>query len=162
MNRTKNLSLMGMYTALICLSTLLFKIPIPAGYAHLGNAFILLAAAHLDWKKGMICAAAGSVLADILGGYYLWIVPTCIIKALMVAIKAVIAPNSNKINSMRMLLFEASAMIIMVLGYFIFGIAVMGSIQASITQLPGLVGEGIVGIIIFNFIGSIAKKKEDQ
>ena len=44
--------------------------------------------------------------------------------------------------------------IIMVVGYFIGGSILYGSIYTGATQIPGLVMEGIVGIVLFYVIGS--------
>ena len=44
--------------------------------------------------------------------------------------------------------------IIMVIGYFIGGSILYGSIYTGATQIPGLVMEGIVGIILFYIVGS--------
>ena len=50
MSKTANIKMIcltGMFMALICIATLFFKVPIPLGYAHLGNGFIFLAGAFL-------------------------------------------------------------------------------------------------------------------
>ena len=36
----------ALLTALVCIMTIVIQIPIPLGYAHLGDAFILLGAAY--------------------------------------------------------------------------------------------------------------------
>lgn len=139
--------------ALVCMTTMIFKIPIPEGYAHLGNGFILLAAALLGNMGGFMAAGVGSALADLLSGYYLWIIPTLVIKSIMGLAVAIIAPRKFNIKSLRTAVAAVVGVIEMVLGYLIAGVFLTGSIGASLTQIPGLAGEGIVGLLIFYIIG---------
>ena len=103
MSKTANIKMIcltGMFMALICIATLFFKVPIPLGYAHLGNGFIFLAGAFLAKPYALIAAGVGSALADLLGGYAEWILPTLIIKCIMGAVIAGIAAN-GKVASLR-------------------------------------------------------------
>ena len=103
MSKTANIKMIcltGMFMALICIATLFFKVPIPLGYAHLGNVFIFLAGAFLANPYALIAAGVGSALADLLGGYAEWILPTLIIKCIMGAVIAGIAAN-GKVASLR-------------------------------------------------------------
>ncbi len=150
---TKKVTMIGLFMALICISTLFFKVPIPGGYAHLGNTFILLAGALLGNVGALLAAGIGSALADLLGGFYIWIIPTLIIKCIMGFLVAFIAPKKFNIKSARTAIAMVIGVVEMVAGYFIAGIFTMDTIAASATQIPGLVSEGIVGIIIFYIIG---------
>ena len=137
MSKTANIKMIcltGMFMALICIATLFFKVPIPLGYAHLGNGFIFLAGAFLANPYALIAAGVGSALADLLGGYAEWILPTLIIKCIMGAVIAGIAAN-GKVASI-----------------------LYGSVAAGLSQIPGLTAEGIVGIILFYAVGMICEK----
>ena len=139
--------------ALICVATLVFKIPIPGGYAHLGNGFIFLAGALLGGMGGAAAAGIGSALADLLGGWYMWIIPTLIIKSIMGFVIGFISPKVFTVKSLNTAVAVIIGMAEMVLGYVIAGIITMDTLAASLTQLPGLISEGLVGIIIFYLIG---------
>lgn len=91
MDRTKKITYTGIMTALVFIATFVIKIPIPAtdGYIHLGDCMIFLAALLLGWKYGAFAAGIGSMLADLIGGYPHWAIPTLIIKALMAILVAV-------------------------------------------------------------------------
>ncbi|MEI3175535.1 MAG: ECF transporter S component [Lachnospiraceae bacterium] len=52
-------------TALVCVATMVVQIPIPLGYAHLGDSCILLAAYLFGWKIGLFAGGVGSALADL-------------------------------------------------------------------------------------------------
>ena len=161
--RTKRICMVGLFMALICIATLFFKIAIPGGYAHLGNAFIFLAAALLGNAGGLLAAGIGSALADLLGGWYAWIIPTLIIKSLMGFVIAFTAPKKFSVKSIRTALAVIIGTVVMVSGYFIAGIFLMDTMAASATQIPGLIAEDIVGIVIFYFIGiSLEKSKTSE
>lgn len=155
---TKKVCMTGLFMALICVSTLFFKVPIPGGYAHLGNGFIFLAAALLGNTGGMIAAGVGSALADLLGGWYIWILPTLIIKCIMGFLVAFIAPKKFTVISPKTLAAIIIGMVEMVAGYFIAGIFLMDTAAASATQIPGLVAEDVVGIVIFYLVGFAIEK----
>ena len=56
---TKDLCLTSLFTAIVFVMTFVPKIPIPLGYAHLGDAAVLLAVVLLGRKQGAI---AGTVV----------------------------------------------------------------------------------------------------
>lgn len=149
---TKKICMVGLFMALICIATLFFKVPIPGGYAHLGNGFIFLAAALLGNTGGMVAAGVGSALADLLGGWYMWIIPTLIIKLIMGLVVALIAPKRLNVKSPRTAIAVLTGTVVMVAGYFLGGIFLMDTVAASATQIPGLVAEDVVGIVIFYII----------
>ena len=118
MSKTANIKMIcltGMFMALICIATLFFKVPIPLGYAHLGNGFIFLAGAFLANPYALIAAGVGSALADLLGGYAEWILPTLIIKCIMGAVIAGIAAN-GKVASLRTFAAVVVGMLEMIAG----------------------------------------------
>lgn len=155
---TKKVCMTGLFMALICVATLFFKISIPGGYAHLGNGFIFLASALLGNIGGMIASGVGSALADLFGGFYMWILPTLIIKCIMGFVVAFIAPKKFTLKSPRTLAAVIIGMGEMVVGYFLAGIFIMDTVAASATQIPGLVAEDIVGIAVFYFVGFAIEK----
>ena len=81
----------GAFAALMAALTFLFTayvmhipVGIGSGYIHLGDTMVYLGAALLPTSYAMVAAALGGVLSDALSGGFVWILPTVIIKALMV------------------------------------------------------------------------------
>lgn len=69
-NKLKKLIIAAMFGAIICVVTMVVKIPLPlGGYVHLGDAFIILAGLYLGWVYGGTAAGIGSMLADVFTGY---------------------------------------------------------------------------------------------
>lgn len=153
---TNQICFIALFLALVCVSTLFFKIPIPLGYAHLGNGFIFLASVFLGNPGGILCAGIGSALADMLGGWYAWMLPTLIIKSLMGGVVSRIAcgkENKPQLLSVKTALALLAGTVIMVFGYFVAGTILYGSLASGIAQIPGLVGEDLVGIVLFYIVG---------
>ena len=90
---TKELCFTAILTAVIFVMTFVPKIPIPLGYAHLGDAAIFLAVVIAGGRQGAIAAAIGSALADFIGGFPIWVVPTLVIKYVMAYIFAKVCPH---------------------------------------------------------------------
>lgn len=155
--KAKIITLTGLFMALICVATLFFKVPIPLGYAHLGNGFIFLAAVFLKNPYAMTAVGVGSALADLLGGYAEWILPTLLIKCLMGALISLISAN-GKVKSARTFLAVFAGAVEMVVGYTIAGALLYGSVPAGFAQMPGLIAEGMVGIVLFYVVGVVCEK----
>lgn len=158
---TNQICSIALFMALVCISTLFFKIPIPLGYAHLGNGFIFLASVFLGNPGGILCAGIGSALADMFGGWYAWILPTFITKSLMGGVVSWIACDKEgkaKLLSVKTAVALLVGTVVMVFGYFLSGAIMEGNIAAGAAQIPGLVGEDIVGIILFYILGIALEK----
>ena len=82
----KDLVLTALMTAIVFLATFVPHIPIPLGYAHLGDAAIFLFALLAPRRSALFAACFGSALADFMSGFALWIVPTLVIKFVMAEI----------------------------------------------------------------------------
>lgn len=87
----KSICFTGIMAALVFVFTFTFKIPLGNGYTHLGDAFIFLSAYLLGGKRATFASGLGAALADLAGGYTMWIVPTFIAKFLMAAVCCLIA-----------------------------------------------------------------------
>lgn len=154
---SKTISINALAIALVCLSTMFLQFPIPLGYAHLGNCFILICGVFFGPVTGLLAGGIGSALADLLTGYPQWIIPTLIIKSLMGFAIGFIANRTGHTIQMykfRTAIASVVGIIIMVLGYFVGGCFLYGNVYTSAGQIPGLTAEGIVGIILFYVLGS--------
>lgn len=160
-NRVKFTTVNALLIALVCVSTMVIQIPIPLGYMHLGNTCILLAGVLFGPVSGLLAGGIGSALADLLTGYTQWVLPTLIIKGIMGFAIGWIAWGKGKnahMKSLRTFLGSLAGIIIMVLGYFIGGSILYGSIYTGAAQIPGLTFEGVLGMVIFYAIGFALEK----
>lgn len=159
-NRTLKLCIFALYMALICLVTMFTKVPIPLGYAHLGDCLILMFALFYGGKAGFIVGGVGSAMSDLLSAFVQWAFPTFLIKGIMALIVALIARNKEgkyKIHSIRTAIAVIVAMLFMVAGYVIVGIYMEG-VAAGIASAGGLFMKAVVNIIAFYIISTVVEK----
>ncbi len=100
--------------AVIFLLTAFVRVPIPAGYLHLGDAGVFLAAMLLPAGWAAVCAGLGSGLADLVG-FPVYAPVTFLVKALAAFVFAILWRQKGK---RRYLAF--SAVLIVPAGYFLF------------------------------------------
>ena len=146
---TQELVFTALMTALVFVATYLPHIPIPLGYAHLGDAVIFLLAFLAPRRTTLFAACIGSALADLLGGFALWIVPTLVIKFVMAEIVCRIGRRGNEIaprSGIIVALFLASLW--MAAAYTLAGAVLYASLPAALASAPGLLMEGAVNSII--------------
>lgn len=150
------IALNALCITLVFVGTRVLQFPIPLGYAHLGNALILLVAVYYGPKTGAIAGGLGSALAD-LTSYPAWTLPTLVIKSLMGLLCALIAgapkERGPRWRQPRVFFACLAAVAEMVFGYFAAGSFLYGSVAAGALQIPGLTAEGIVGIVLFYAVG---------
>lgn len=167
--KLQKLIIAALFTAIICVATMIVKIPSPAtnGYFNLGDCFVLLSAWFLGPVYGTLAAGLGSALADILSGYVQYAPATFVIKALMaVAAYFIYKPLSKVLTALKIKFFIAklisgiAAETVMVLGYFAYeavilsyGLAAAGSIFSNIMQ-------GIVGIVAAIAVATVIEKNK--
>lgn len=147
--------------SLICVMTMLIQIPIPLGYAHAGDAFILLTVLFVGKRSGIWAGGIGSALADLLTGFTVWVLPTLFIKSLMALLVGSIAyryDGSFRLFSIRTVLACVAGMAWMVCGYTLFGALLYGGLAAGLASTPGLAVEGVFNLAVFWVIGSLLKK----
>ena len=163
MNKTTRLVITGLFAALICISISLFHIPtgINGGYIHLGDTFIYLSACFLPMPYAMVSAAIGGGLADGLTGAIIWVIPTIIIKPLLVIL---FSYSSKKIICIRNIFGVFLSGIIGVIGYFIAEGIIYGSFIAALASVPlqliQPIGSGIIFILVGYALDKIKIKEK--
>ena len=143
-----NMAYGGMMAALVFVATYVIKLPVSVtqGYIHLGDGFILLGAALLG-GTAVPAAAVGSMLADLLGGYTVYCVPTFVIKGAVawVAVRSMRKSHPLWLEIVWMILAEA----VMVAGYFVVEWLVLGYglAAAASAVLPNVI-QGLSGVVV--------------
>ncbi len=137
--------------AFVFLMTVVPRIPIPLGYAHLGDAAIFLVVFYVGRREGIFAGCLGSALADLIGGFPLWILPTLLIKFLMAETFWRLTPHRKNLSlrSIPLAVALLLACIVMAIGYTLFGALLYGSLAVGLTSLPGLLIEGIINMVLF-------------
>ena len=150
----KDICLIAVLAAIVFVMTVVPRVPIPLGYAHLGDAAIMLVAYYGGKKNGALASALGSALSDFIGGYPIWIIPTLIVKYMMGRCAAVDAP----FFSWRTALGFFLSAVWLVVGYTLAGAVLYGSLAAGLTSTPGLIAEAVVNMAAAFGVGALLEK----
>ena len=151
--KTKNIVTASLFAALICIATMIIKIPTPLkGYVNLGDCVVLLCGSMLSPVYAFLAAAIGSALADILSGYMTYAPITFLIKGLMALVVFALFKLINKkgLKQPIKILPLVLAEVIMVGGYFIFEGFLYGFVPSA-ANIPANAIQGVAGII-FGFV----------
>lgn len=158
MGSIQRLCAAGGAAALIFLLTSFSKVPIPLGYAHLGDAAVFLAALYLPRREAVLAAAVGSALADILGGFPIWAGPTLLIKGGMAYIVARQAAGKRSVRAPSVWIGMTLSALLLAAGYTAAGAALYGSLALGLASLPGLLLEGIVNLFAALLAGAMLER----
>ena len=151
--RTKKLVYAAIFTALCCVATLSIQIPIPgtAEFIHPGDAFVILAGVFLGPLWGGLAAGVGSALANLIGGHFIWMPATLVIKGLIGFLAGLVYHKLNKKNmTIRFVGVGIGGIIDIILvvgGYFIYGSFIMGVATASLGVFWNMI-QGLSGLIL--------------
>ena len=141
--------LTALFAAMVCVSTLVVHIPIPAtqGYVNLGDAAVLLGAMLLGPAWGAAAAAIGSGLADLILGYAVYIPGTVAVKGLCAVIAGLLFRRLYGIIKPAAVPACLAAEVWMVLGYFLYECFALGYGAAALAGAPANAMQGAAGVI---------------
>ncbi len=117
MNKINQMVLCAFHLSLIIITTCYFKIPNGyQGYIHLGDTFIFLYASFTNPFYAILASGIGSMLADFISGYSIYMIPSFFIKGLQALL---ISLFLKKYPNKKQIIYILAAMI-MIIGYFFF------------------------------------------
>ena len=150
-NNLKKLILAALFAALSCVATMSIRIPTPGtgGYIHPGDAIVILSGVILGPVWGFLAGGIGSALSDLIGGYFIYVPITFVIKGLVALAAGLLYQKIGKTQKSRYtaVVLGGIADIILVAGgyfvceFFIYGAGAAASIPANIIQ-------GVGGLVI--------------
>ena len=145
--KTKDLTKMGLMAALVFFGTFFIKIPSISGYTHLGDCMIFVSVLILGWRKGAVAGGIGAALADLLGGYTQWIIPTLFIKAIMAMIMGMITEKLFPNLRFGWLIGATVGGIFQIVGYTFVRILLYGTAMGFV-ELPMLILQTVSGVAL--------------
>ena len=140
----------SMLTSLVCVTTMIIKVPSPLhGYINLGDCVILLSAFLLSPGYAFLAAGIGSALADVFLGYVAYAPATFVIKGIMALCTClVIKTLSKKLRpTVARAIGGGLGEIIMIVGYLVFEGFLYGFIP-SLANVPANAVQGVVGLVV--------------
>lgn len=152
----RSLVLTALLAAMTCVATMVLRVPSPTGgYVNLGDAVVLLGAYLLGPGWGAAAAGLGSALADLLGGYPMYMPATLVIKAVMAALAAGLYRLSGGRNS-RTAACGAAAETVMVAGYWLFDALLASAGEQAFSAALAGAAAGIPGNLVQGAFGAAA------
>lgn len=147
----KKLILAALFAALSCVATMSIRIPTPGtnGYIHPGDAIVILSGVILGPVWGMFAGGIGSALSDLLGGYFIYVPITLVIKGLVAMTAGLLYQHIGKTHALRytaVILGGIADIILVSGGYFICEFCIYGS--GAVASIPANIIQGIGGLII--------------
>ena len=149
-SKTKKIVITALMAAMVCVATMVIKIPSPLkGYLNIGDCIVLLCGWLLAPGYGFVAAGLGSAFADVFSGYITYAPATFLIKGSM----AVIAFACFKLMNKRLgrlpsqIIGAVLAEIVMVLGYYVFEGFMYGFIPSAV-NIPANAVQGTAGLIL--------------
>ena len=154
---TKDITKIAIMAALVFISTFLIKIPSLNGYTHIGDSMVVISALILGKKKGALAAGLGAALCDLLSGYMQYIIPTFLIKAIMVLIIATIAENLINKTKFAWILGAIIGCSFQVVGYCLVETILYG-FAGALASVPANIIQSIVGIALAVVLSTVLEK----
>lgn len=145
--KIKELVESGLTIALICVGIMFFKIPTGSGYAHLGDSVIFISVLMLGKRRGALSAGIGGFLADLLGGFANWAIPTFIIKYIMGYIMGSIIKNQHNASRYSWVFGAVIGSIWQIFGYTLARVF-MFNVNTALAAIPGITIQSATGAII--------------
>lgn len=151
-NKTKKIVFSALLASLVCVATMVIKIPSPlSGYINLGDGVVLLCGWFLGPVYGFLAAAVGSALADLFYGYMVYVPATFVIKGAVALIACVLSKKTKKFIG------AIAAEAVMVAGYYVFEGFLYGFGASLVNIVPNIV-QATAGIIVGLLLIGVFKK----
>jgi len=143
----QKLTVAALLAAFTAVATLVIQIPTPTkGYLNLGDCFVNISAWILGPVWGTAAAGIGSAMADAIGGYWIYVPVTLMIKSLMAFVSYQIYQKLSEKNTFRAGITAAcTAELIMIIGYALFEAVLYHSFATALLGMPSNLVQGIMG-----------------
>lgn len=147
----KKLVMTALFAALACVATMSIRIPTPgtSGYIHPGDAIVILSGIILGPMYGFLAGGIGSAMADLIGGYFIYVPITFAIKGLIALLAGFIYQKMGKTKKSRyvgVVLGGITDIVLVAGGYFLCELPMYG-IGAAVS-IPANLIQGVSGLVI--------------
>ncbi len=162
MKTTRRIVMAALFASLVCVATMIIKIPSPMkGYLNIGDCIVLTAGWMLSPAYGFFAAGIGSALADVFSGYIVYTPATFIIKGVM----ALMAWGGYRLlhrktgKTVAEMVSGIVAELWMVMGYFLFE-GILYGFAPSLINIPANAVQGGVGLILGIVLVKVLRKSK--
>ena len=157
----KKMVMAALFAALACVSTMSIRIPTPGtnGYIHPGDAMVVLAGVFLGPVWGLLAAGIGSAMADLLGGYFIYVPVTFVVKGAVAFAAGAMYQKIGRTAKSRyiaVILGGVGDVLLVAGGYFFCEYLIYGPVAAA--SIPANVIQGISGLAISTLLYPVLLK----
>jgi uncharacterized membrane protein len=148
--KTKQLVMAALMASMVCVATMIIKIPSPMkGYINLGDCIVLLCGWLFAPGYAFAAAGLGSALADMFAGYMTYAPATFLIKGTMALIAGICMRwMSRRLGRLpAQIIGGVLAELIMILGYFLFE-GILYGFAPSAVNIPANGVQGVAGLML--------------
>ena len=151
-NKTLNLIIYALMTALVFVATRIIQIPSAfseGGMMHLGNIAMFTIALIFGRKKGAVAGGLGMMISDLTSPWAAWALPTFIIRFIMGWITGMIAHrNGAEGRSLKLNVIGILASLpVLIGGYYIAEAIMTGNWIAPYLGIPGNMVQFVIGLV---------------
>ncbi len=148
----KKLIYAALFAALACVCTMSIRIPTPGtgGYIHPGDAVVILAGIFLGPVYGAMAGGIGSCMADLIGGYFIYVPITFVIKGSISFVSGIIyekMSDTTKSRHAAVVLAGVVDVILVAGGYFLCEIPLY-TVSGALASIPANLIQGVGGLIL--------------
>ena len=147
---TRQIAAIAVMAALTAVATISFAIPFPAtgGYFNLGDTIVVVTSLLFGPIVGAIAGGIGSGLADFMGGWMLFVVPTTIIKGFEGFIVGYLAGKKEDRTTIKLGIAWIAGAATIVIGYFIAEAFFLGmGVEAATAEIAINIPQAISSVI---------------
>ena len=156
-SNTVKIATLAICIAVVCVFTMVIKIPTARGYLNPCDVAICFIAYTLGPITAGLSAGLGTALADALGGYPQWAIISFVVHGIEGLLMALIMSKDN-ITIVHKLLAGLVCMIVVAGGYCILAGLFLTGFPTAIAEIPGNLIQSGVGVVV-GFILSEAVRK---
>ena len=150
--KIKRMVLAAVLAALCCVATMSVRIPTPGtgGYIHPGDAIVILCGVFLDPAAALLAAGIGSCMADLLGGYFIYVPITFLIKGLAAFFGSILYRKAAAAGRSLHLAVALCGVIdmVMVAGGYCFCESFLYGVAGALASVPANLVQGASGLLI--------------
>ncbi|MBF7096729.1 ECF transporter S component [Alkalibacter mobilis] len=138
----KKLIYTSLMITIVFIATVVIAIPMPLGFINLGDGAIYIASALLGPQLGFIAGAIGSALGDYYLGYFVYMIPTFLVKGTMGLVSGYLFKKNHPLKAV------VAGCLIMVGGYYVSEVIIYSNFLSPLASIPFNLLQGAVGSAI--------------
>lgn len=133
--------------ALVCVFTMVVRIPLGSGYLNLCDVAIAFCAYTLGPVTALVAGGVGPALADLAGGYGQWAIVSFVVHGLEGLLMALVL-KATKWSLAGKIISAVLCILIVPLGYYVLSGAFLVGFEAALADIPGNFIQSTVGAIL--------------